>query len=125
MLQGILMSAYAALHVPQLLAVFAAVIVVVLATCASSRHWVHAVVAVLLFLAIATASIWILQLGWALALAGLLATICGLIWRTVGSNAQTTGGHGSGGLIWPGIGLIAAPIANVFVLMPMLRQVVH
>ena len=125
MLQGILMSAYAALHVPQLLGIFIAVIVAVLATCASSRPWVHAVVAVLLFLAIAAASIWVLQLGWALALAGLFAAICGLIWRTVGNNAQPAGGHRSGGLIWPGIGLVAAPIANVFVLMPVLRQVIH
>jgi hypothetical protein len=94
------------------------------------RGWIHGVLGLLLFVASATASIWALQLGWALAVFGLAAAICGVIWRlvstsTLNSAAGQPRGYRSGGLIWPGAGLLVAPFANVFILMPVLRQLIH
>jgi hypothetical protein len=129
-LQSIFMSARAVLYVPQLLAVLVVVVFVVLATSSSARGWVHAAIALLLFFVVTGACVWALQLGWALAMVGLLAAVFGLVWRLVGSGPRASSAgelraHRSGGFIWPGLGLVAAPFANIFVLMPILRQVIH
>ena len=73
---------------------------------------------------VAIASIWILTIGWLLAVLGLLLVIAGGTWRAL-SKTKTPGGiaHPSGGLLWPGLGLLGAPFANVFVLMPILHAI--
>lgn len=120
MFQGILISAGAVLHIPRLLAVVVAVALLVVATAAVKRGWVHGTVAALLLISSAAVSVWVLQLGWALAFVGVVALLAGILWRFV-----QAGNPRSGGLVWPGLALLVAPFANVFVLMPVLRQVVH
>jgi len=118
--QNILMSATAVLYIPRLLAIVVVVALVVLATAASTRSWVHNLVAVLLLVSSAAVSVWVLQLGWALAVIGVLALLSGVLWRVLQSDSSR-----SGGLMWPGLGLLLAPFANIFILMPVLIQVVH
>ncbi|HJV75954.1 MAG TPA: hypothetical protein VJ654_17165 [Noviherbaspirillum sp.] len=70
------------------------------------------VIAVVLFALITIASIWILSLAWLLAVVGIL-----LMLIAIAPKARV--------LVWPGAALVAAPIANAFVLMPILRQFMH
>jgi len=128
--QTLLMSVVAVFMVPRLLVIFAAVALVVLAATASVRGWVHGTLAVLLLVVSAGVSVWVLQLGWALAVFGLVAAICGVVWRLARPSIPHAPGkpsfaHRSGGLIWPGVALLAAPFANILVLMPVLRQLIH
>ena len=90
---------------------------------------VHGGVASGLFFASTAACIWVLQLGWALAAAGIVFLFVGVVWRVASRNAAPSfsepSGHKSSGFIWPGLALLAAPFANAFVLMPVLRQSMH
>jgi hypothetical protein len=70
------------------------------------------VIAVILFILITVASIWILSLAWLLAVIGIL-----LMLIAIAPKAR--------GLLWSGAALVAAPFANAFVLMPILRQFMH
>ena len=72
----------------------------------------HIIVAVILFVVLTFASIWILILAWLLALFGLI-----LVLVAIAPKARF--------LAWPGAALVAAPFANAFVLMPILRQFLH
>jgi len=95
------------------------------------RTWVQCIVGFVFLGASATYSIWVLQLGWLLAVIGLLLVIFGLVWRLVdgrsstNAEAETARAHASGGIVWPGLGLLLAPFVNVFVLMPILKQVIR
>ncbi|MGH7604117.1 MAG: hypothetical protein ACRENK_08995 [Gemmatimonadaceae bacterium] len=98
---------------------------------ASERIWVRRFIAIAFFVLSVGASIWVLLLGWLLAVLGLAMALLGVIWKSmdkspVGTPApENPGLHPSGGLILPGLGLLAAPFANVFVLMPVLRALLH
>ena len=102
-----------------------AVLLLVAAAAASRRFWVQCLIAILLFSLSTAASVWVLQLGWALAALGIVLVVSGVVWKLIsgGSSSETqpVRAHASGGFIWPGLGLLAAPFANVFVLMPALR----
>ncbi len=65
-----------------------------------------------LFLGSAAISIWVLQLGWLLAIVGLLMAIVGAFPKTRD-------------FLFPGLALLLAPFFNVFILMPVLRQFIH
>ena len=103
----------------------AAVLLLVVAAAASRRFWVQCLIAIVLFVFSTAASVWVLQLGWALAALGILLVVCGAFWKLIPRNSPSESppvrAHASGGLIWPGLALLAAPFANVFVLMPALR----
>src|SRR5215471_9630902 len=88
------------------------------------RSSVQVTVGAVFFLVVAIASIWILPIAWLLAVVGLLLAIAGGIWRAL-SKTKSPGGiaHPSGGLLWPGLGLLGAPFANAFVLMPILNVI--
>ena len=98
---------------------------------ASRRTWVQVLVAGTLFIMSTGASVWVLQLGWVLAAVGILLLISGTAWKLLSKASQPTSelqrarAHPSGGLLWPGLALLAAPFANVFLLMPLLRQILH
>lgn len=102
---------------------FAAAVVVsvalLIAAVRSSRVWFQALVAMLLFAASGLYSIWVLQLGWFLAALGIVMLIGGAIWRARGTPSHNA--HPASAFIWVGGGLLAAPFANIFVLMPILR----
>jgi hypothetical protein len=102
---------------------FAAAVVVsvalLIAAARSSRVWFQAFVAMLLFAASGLYSIWVLQLGWFLAALGILMLIGGAIWRARATPSRNA--HPASALLWVGGGLLAAPFANIFVLMPILR----
>ena len=125
------MMVMAVLSLPQGQAAVVVVLFVVVAAAASRRLWVQSLLAILLFAFSAAASIWVLQLGWALAALGLLLILFGVIWKLIDSSptsapgSQSARAHASGGLIWPGLSLLVAPFANVFLLMPILRQYVQ
>jgi hypothetical protein len=95
------------------------------------RTWVQCLVGFVFLAASATYSIWVLQLGWLLAALGLLLIVLGAAWRLLGDRASKAAessllrAHASGGLVWPGLGLLLAPFANVLVLMPVLRQFIR
>ena len=107
------------------LVIFAAIVLVSIA--GTTKHlWVQCMVGALFLVAIAVYSIWILIIAWALAAFGLLMVLCGVIWRLVAKRSAATetsvqSAHPSGGLIYPGLGLLAAPFANIFVVMPIMR----
>lgn len=69
-------------------------------------------VAIFLLLASAIVSIWVLQLGWLLAAVGLLLALI-----AIAPKARF--------LFLPGVALFVAPWLNIFLLMPVLRQVFH
>lgn len=129
MLQMMFMSAAGAMQVPTLRMAFIAVVLIVFATALTARGLVHGGVASGLFFASTAACIWVLQLGWALAAAGIVFLFVGVVWRVASRNAAPSfsepSGHKSSGFIWPGLALLAAPFANAFVLMPVLRQSMH
>ncbi len=100
------------------------VLLAVAAAAASRRFWVQCFVAILLFVLSTVASVWVLQFGWAFAVLGILLLMSGAVWKLTArrpAESQPVRAHASGGLIWPGLGLLAAPFANVFLLMPALR----
>ena len=65
-------------------------------------------IAVILLLLSAVLSIWVLQLGWLLALIGLVMLLISISPK-------------SRKLALPGVALVIAPLVNIFVLMPILR----
>ena len=102
------------------------ILLVSLASGASKRLWVQCLVGTVFFVGIAVYSIWILILAWGLAALGLLMVLSGVTWKLMARrklNADGSGqsAHPSGGLIYPGLGLLAAPFANIFVVMPIAR----
>ena len=102
-------------------AVLVAVLLIVLGV-RLRRAWVYVSVSVLLFLASAVGSIWMLQLGWFLGAAGLLLVVAGVGWARTRPESDETRAHPGVGLLCPGLALLAAPFANVFLLMPFLRM---
>ena len=98
---------------------------------ASRRTWVQFLIAGILFIVSTGASVWVLQLAWVLAVVGMLLLMSGAVWRLLGkssspvSEPQQARAHASGGLLWPGLALLAVPFANIFLLMPVLRQIIH
>lgn len=125
LIQNLQMAVMVVLSMPQLRIVFIAAFLVAIAAAASRRFWVQCLVAILFFALSTAASVWVLQLGWALAALGILLIVSGVVWKLMdrGSSSESppVRAHASGGFIWPGLGLLAAPFANVFVLMPALR----
>src|SRR4051812_26629329 len=125
-IQQLPMMVMAIFSLPQGRMVVIAVLLLVVAAAASRRFWAQCLIAILLFALSAAASVWVLQFGWALAAVGILLVISGILWKLIGSGSSSKShperAHASGGLIWPGLGLLAAPFANVFVLMPALRS---
>lgn len=109
------------------------ILVLSLVVGASKRLWVQCSVGALFLVGIAVYSIWILILAWGLAALGLLMVLSGVIWkliarRTLDSDGSPQSAHPSGGLIYPGLGLLAAPFANIFIVMPIARanpELVH
>ena len=87
----------------------------------SKQAWLRLLVALVFLSASAAYSIWVLPVGVMLAGLGLVLLIAGAIWRF----AHRTPPHVSAGLMWPGAGLLVAPVANIFVVMPVLRMMVH
>jgi hypothetical protein len=73
----------------------------------------------------AVAYVWVLIIGWLLAIVGLAMAIAGSLWRNFSKEERHQGApdaaHPSGGLLWPGLGLVLAPFVNAFLLMPVLR----
>lgn len=125
LIQNLQIAVIVALSHPQLRLIVIAVFFIAIAAAASRRFWVQCLIAIVLFALSTAASVWVLQLGWALAALGILLLVSGLIWKLVdrssSAEAQPVRTHASGGFIWPGVGLLAAPFANVFALMPALR----
>ena len=103
-------------------AALALAVVLIAAAWTLRRAWLHWLVGALFLAASAVYSIWVLAFGWLLAGLGVLMALAGVAWRFADRSAGQKGAHPSGSLIWPGLGLLAAPIANLFVLMPLLRQ---
>jgi len=85
----------------------------------SRRTWVQGLVAAGLLAASATYSIWVLPVGVMLAGFGLVLVVAGAIWK----HADRKRPHVGGGLMWPGLGLLVAPLANIFLVMPILRTI--
>lgn len=87
-------------------------------------------VSVTLFVVSAVAAIFVLQISWLLALMGIGMTIAGLIsnlrrdakLRSSGMNRDER--QGINVLLWSGLALVAAPIFNITLLMPFLRQII-
>jgi hypothetical protein len=102
---------------------YAAVLGVVLIVVAviSKRRWVHWLIAATFLSASAAYSVWVLPIGVMLAGLGLALVIAGAIWKYTDRSRP----HVSGGLVWPGLGLLVAPLANIFVVMPILRTAIH
>jgi len=103
-----------------------AILLVSIAAGATKRLWVQCLVGALLLVGIAIYSIWILILAWGLAALGILMVLSGVIWRlmvkpTSAQQGSAQSGHPSGGLIYPGLGLLGAPFANIFIVMPIAR----
>lgn len=83
----------------------------------SKRLWVRIFVCVVFLAASAAYSIYLIALGWLLALLGLLMALAGAIWKWRDRSSKA-----SGALVWPGLGLLAAPLVNIYMVMPMLRH---
>jgi hypothetical protein len=83
----------------------------------SKQAWVQWLVAAVFLAASATYSIWVLPIGLMLAGLGLVLVVAGVVWKYAGRARADVGG----GLMWPGIGLLLAPLANIFVVMPLMR----
>lgn len=119
------------LSLPRMWIVFIAVCVFAFVAAGSNRAWVQCLIAVLFFILSTVASIWVLQLGWALASLGVLLALSGAVWKLIArspstsSEAQPVPSHEGRGLIWSGLGLVAAPFANAFLLMPILENFIH
>ena len=103
-------------------AALALAVVLIAAAWTLRRAWLHWLAGALFLVASAVYSIWVLAFGWLLAVLGLLMALAGAAWRFADRSAEKKGAHPSGSLIWPGIGLLAAPPANLFLLMPLLRS---
>jgi hypothetical protein len=120
---------YALIYYPVMIIGVVAIFVTIGAV--SRRTWVQVLVACTLLILSAGASVWVLQLGWILAILGILMLIAGVVWRLLDRSSSSTSGpqqkqaHASGGLLWPGLALLAAPFTNVYLLMPILRQLIH
>jgi hypothetical protein len=101
--------------------------IVLVSIAGTTKHlWVQYLVGSLFLVTIAIYSIWILIIAWALAAFGLVMVLCGVIWRFLAkppstADASIRSAHPSGGLIYPGLGLVAAPIANILIVMPIAR----
>ena len=102
-------------------AVLILAIVLIAASWWLRRAWLQWLVGLLFLGASATYSIRVLEFGILLAGLGLLMALAGFVWR-FGGWPREPGAHPSGSLIWPGLGLFAAPFANLFLLMPVVRH---
>lgn len=127
-IQVLLKNVMVVLSMPELRMVFIVVLMATAVAAVSRRMWVQCLVAIVLFVLSTIASIWVLQLGWALAMLGFLMILSGAVWHLLAKNPPITSEEGqvrrthlSRGLMLVGIALIASPLANIFALMPMLR----
>ena len=84
----------------------------------SKQTWLQLLVALVFLSASAAYSVLVLPIGFALAGLGLVLVIAGVVWRLADRKR-------GGGLMWPGVGLLVAPLANIFVVMPILRTAIH
>jgi hypothetical protein len=100
-------------------AALALAIVLIAAAWLLRRAWLHWLAGAAFLAASAVYSIWVLAFGWLLAALGFLMALAGALWRWRDKDAKPA--HPSGSLIWPGLGLLLAPVANIFLLMPLLR----
>lgn len=103
-------------------AALALAVILIGAAWTARRAWLHWLVGIVFLVASAVYSIWVLAFGWLLAASGFLLALLGAIWRFTDRSAAPKGAHPSGSLIWPGLGLLVAPLVNVFLLMPVLRN---
>ena|SRR5689334_19164571 len=94
-------------------------VVLLLIAAVSRQVWLQLLVALVFFSASAAYSIWVLPMGVMLAGVGLALVLAGVIWK----YADRKRPHVSAGLMWPGLGLLVAPVANIFVVMPVLRSI--
>ena len=83
----------------------------------SKRLWVQIFVCVAFLAASAAYSIYLIAVGWLLAVLGLLMAFAGALWKWKDRSSAA-----SGALVWPGLGLLAAPLVNIYMVMPMLRH---
>ena len=89
-------------------------VLLIVAAVMLKQIWLQVLVAVIFLASSAAYSIRVLPVGVMLAGVGLMLVIAGVIWRFTDRRSY-------GGLLWPGLGLLVAPIANIFVVMPIMR----
>ncbi len=104
----------------------AATIALVSVAGTTSRRSLQIQIGVAIMLLCALAYVWVLVIGWLLAVVGLIMAVAGALWRHHSKNPPSQlrdAAHPSGGLLWPGLGLLFSPFVNAFLLMPILRVV--
>jgi hypothetical protein len=98
-------------------------VVLVAAAWISKRLWVQLLVGAAFLVASATYSVWLIAVGGLLAVLGVSMALAGAVWMWA-ARRRLRRGHASGALVWPGLGLVAAPLVNIYVVMPIIRHFV-
>ncbi len=90
-------------------------VLLLVAAATAKQTWLQVLVAAIFLCASAAYSVWVLPVGVILAAFGLVLIVAGIAWRFKDRMRY-------GGLVWPGVGLALAPLANIYVVMPVLRS---